>query len=123
MRENPFRQDNEEIRELVKQFQNLKSGRGNSFLEEEAFEKIDCLQCAACCKNYSPRFKTPDVKRISKHLGIKESVFIETYLNVETGRKGHPPRGACMECNDDELIAAVKYMMQQSAVDKNYNLW
>jgi tetratricopeptide (TPR) repeat protein len=40
MRENPFRQDNEEIRELVKQFQNLKSGRGNSFLEEEAFEKI-----------------------------------------------------------------------------------
>jgi tetratricopeptide (TPR) repeat protein len=40
MRENPFRQDNEEIRELVKQFQNLKAGRGNSFLEEEAFEKI-----------------------------------------------------------------------------------
>lgn len=40
MRDNPFRQDNEEIRELVKQFQNLKAGRGNSFLEEEAFEKI-----------------------------------------------------------------------------------
>jgi tetratricopeptide (TPR) repeat protein len=40
MRENPFRQDNEEIKELVRQFQNLKSGRGNSFLEEEAFEKI-----------------------------------------------------------------------------------
>jgi len=40
MRENPFRQDNEEIRELVKQFQNLKAGRGHSFLEEEAFEKI-----------------------------------------------------------------------------------
>lgn len=52
-------------------------------LHEEAFEKIDCLQCAACCKNYSPRFKTPDVKRISKHLGIKESVFIETYLRVD----------------------------------------
>ncbi len=52
-------------------------------LNDEAFEKIDCLQCAACCKNYSPRFKTPDVKRISKHLGLKESVFIETYLNVD----------------------------------------
>jgi len=52
-------------------------------LHEEAFEKFDCLQCAACCKNYSPRFKTPDVKRISKHLGMKESVFIETYLNVD----------------------------------------
>lgn len=52
-------------------------------LHEEAFEKVDCLQCAACCKNYSPRFKTPDVKRISKHLGMKESSFIETYLRVD----------------------------------------
>jgi Fe-S-cluster containining protein len=52
-------------------------------LHEEAFEKVDCLQCAACCKNYSPRFKTPDVKRISKHLGMKESTFIETYLRVD----------------------------------------
>lgn len=52
-------------------------------LHEEAFEKIDCLQCAACCKNYSPRFKTPDIKRISKHLGMKEGVFIDTYLYVD----------------------------------------
>jgi len=52
-------------------------------LHDLAFEKIDCLQCAACCKNYSPRFKTPDIKRISKHLGLKESAFIETYLNVD----------------------------------------
>jgi hypothetical protein len=52
-------------------------------LHEEAFEKVNCLQCAACCKNYSPRFKTPDVKRISKHLGMKESVFIESYLRVD----------------------------------------
>lgn len=52
-------------------------------LHEEAFAKNDCLQCAACCKNYSPRFKTPDVKRISKHLGMKEGAFIETYLNVD----------------------------------------
>jgi Fe-S-cluster containining protein len=52
-------------------------------LNAEAFEKIDCLQCAACCKNYSPRFKTPDVKRISKHLRMRESEFIDTYLNVD----------------------------------------
>lgn len=52
-------------------------------LHEEAFSKIDCLQCAACCKNYSPRFKTPDIKRISRHLKMKESVFIETYLRLD----------------------------------------
>jgi uncharacterized protein len=52
-------------------------------LHEEAFAKVDCLQCANCCKNYSPRFKTPDVKRIAKHLKMKESVFIDTYLKVD----------------------------------------
>lgn len=52
-------------------------------LHEEAVEKIDCLQCANCCKNYSPRFKTPDVRRISKHLKMRESEFIDTYLKVD----------------------------------------
>ena len=52
-------------------------------LHEEAFSNINCLECANCCKNYSPRFKTPDIKRISKHLGMKESVFIETYLRLD----------------------------------------
>lgn len=52
-------------------------------LHEEAFEKIDCLQCANCCKGYSPRFKTPDIKRISKQLRMKESQFIETYLRLD----------------------------------------
>lgn len=53
-------------------------------LNNEAFEKIDCLQCGNCCKNYSPRFKTTDIKRISKHLRMKEGDFIESYLNLDT---------------------------------------
>jgi len=52
-------------------------------LHDVAIQKNNCLHCAACCKNYSPRFKTPDVKRISKYLGMKESVFIDTYLMVD----------------------------------------
>ena len=52
-------------------------------LHEEAFSHVDCLACAHCCKTISPRFKTPDVKRIARHLGLKESVFIETYLRLD----------------------------------------
>jgi len=52
-------------------------------LHNEAFSKVDCLTCAACCKNYSPRFKTTDIKRISKLLKQKESVFIDTYLDLD----------------------------------------
>ena len=76
--------------EHQKQYQNLlKRADKNKVLKklpelhDEAFSKIDCLQCAACCKNYSPRFKTPDIKRISKHLKMKESVFIDTYLRLD----------------------------------------
>lgn len=53
-------------------------------LHDEAFAAIDCLQCANCCKNYSPRFKTPDIRRISKHLKMKEGDFIETYLRLDS---------------------------------------
>lgn len=77
-------------KEDLKQFRNfLQRADKNSVLKklpqlhEEAFEKNDCLSCAACCKNYSPRFKTPDIKRISKHLRMRESEFIDTYLNVD----------------------------------------
>ena len=77
-------------KEKQKQFKNfLSRADKNKVLKElptlhdEAFEKVDCLKCANCCKNYSPRFKTPDVKRISRHLGMKESTFIETYLRVD----------------------------------------
>src|SRR5579872_3673513 len=40
MQENPYHQDREEMKELLKQYQDLKSGRQHSFLEEEAFERI-----------------------------------------------------------------------------------
>jgi uncharacterized protein len=52
-------------------------------LHEQAFEEINCLTCANCCKNYSPRFKTPDIKRISRHMNMREGDFIEKYLNID----------------------------------------
>ena len=40
MKENPYREDREKIRELLRQYENLKNGRQHSFIEEDAFEKI-----------------------------------------------------------------------------------
>ncbi len=40
MRENPYREDRDELKELILQYQNMKHGRGHSFLEEDAFERI-----------------------------------------------------------------------------------
>jgi Fe-S-cluster containining protein len=52
-------------------------------LHEAATAATDCLSCAQCCKSYSPRFKTPDIKRISRVLGLRESEFIDRYLKVD----------------------------------------
>lgn len=40
MKENPYHQDRDQLRELLKQYENLKLGRSHSFLEEDAFERI-----------------------------------------------------------------------------------
>lgn len=40
MRENPFRDENEHIKELVKQYEDIKTGRGYTFLDAEAYEVI-----------------------------------------------------------------------------------
>ena len=40
MKDNPYREDREQIRELLKQYENLKNGRSHSFIDEDAFEKI-----------------------------------------------------------------------------------
>jgi Fe-S-cluster containining protein len=52
-------------------------------LHEEAFSNINCLDCANCCKNYSPRFKTTDIKRVAKHLKMKDGDLINKYLLVD----------------------------------------
>ncbi|MEJ7589209.1 MAG: tetratricopeptide repeat protein [Ferruginibacter sp.] len=36
----PYRQDRDELKELLQQFENLKSGRSHSLIEEDSFEKI-----------------------------------------------------------------------------------
>ena len=52
-------------------------------LHDEVFSKINCLDCGNCCKNHSPRFKQPDIKRIAKYLGMKEGDFIQKYLRLD----------------------------------------
>jgi Fe-S-cluster containining protein len=49
-------------------------------IHEEIFDKIDCLECADCCKTTGPLFTEKDIERISQYLRMKNSVFTEQYL-------------------------------------------
>lgn len=74
-------------------------------LHERAFAKIDCLQCANCCKNHSPRFKQPDIKRIAKRLKIKEGELIARYLKIDDDGDFVVQSSPCPFLADDNTCA------------------
>jgi uncharacterized protein len=78
-------------------------------LHEEAFEQIDCLTCAACCKNYSPRFKATDVKRVAKLLKMKEGQFIETYLTLDADNDFVTNTKPCPFLGDDNFCSIYEH--------------
>ncbi len=52
-------------------------------LHEEAFEEIDCLTCANCCKTTSPIFTDKDIDRLAKHFRQRPVAFIKEYLYMD----------------------------------------
>jgi Fe-S-cluster containining protein len=78
--------ENQAIR---KEFSKLKSKKPKDLDDQfhqrhnAVFKKIDCLDCANCCKTTSPIFRDVDIKRISKHLKMKESDLIKSYLKMD----------------------------------------
>lgn len=75
-----------EKKENKKLFAKLKKMKGAPLdhkfneLHDKVFEKIDCLECANCCKTTSPLFIQKDIDRIAKHLNMKPSMFQNKYL-------------------------------------------
>ena len=59
---------------LLKQLKQKKDGDLDQIInnaDEEAFKKIDCLDCANCCKTTGPMFTSKDVSRIAKNFRMK----------------------------------------------------
>jgi len=51
---------------------------------DEAFKKINCLDCGNCCKTTSPMFFDKDIESLSIALKMKPGAFIEKYLFMDT---------------------------------------
>lgn len=52
-------------------------------LHVEAFEGIDCLQCANCCRTTGPLLKDKDIERLAQHQKLKPGVFAEKFLRID----------------------------------------
>lgn len=50
---------------------------------DKVFARIDCLQCANCCKSIPPIVTKSDSSRIAKYLGIKVAEFESSYVRYD----------------------------------------
>ena len=53
-------------------------------LHDEVFARIDCLECANCCKTTSPIFRDIDIERLASHLGIRPAELVARYLHLDS---------------------------------------
>lgn len=71
---------------LEKQFKKLKKYEADEMMHTAhnyAFEKIDCLQCANCCKTIPPLIEPEDIKRLAKHLNLTEKEFKKKHITKD----------------------------------------
>lgn len=52
-------------------------------LHHNEFDKIDCLECARCCKSLGPMLFESDIERMASALKIKISKFKDEYIKVD----------------------------------------
>jgi uncharacterized protein len=50
---------------------------------EHFFSRIDCTQCANCCKTRNAEFKKADVKRIADFKNVKPKDIVDQYLKID----------------------------------------
>ncbi len=50
---------------------------------DQLFEKINCLDCANCCKTTSPIILPKDIERIAKYLKISRATLIRQYIVMD----------------------------------------
>ncbi len=84
---NDRKENQKSTQQLFKKLNRIKKNKLDNLFHEEhqnVFNKIDCLDCANCCKTTSPIFRDKDINRLAKHLKIKASDFITTYLKIDT---------------------------------------
>lgn len=79
---------------------------------QSAFEKIDCLQCANCCKTTSPIFRDVDIRRIAKRLKMAESDFERTYLKKDEDQDWVLKSAPCTFLNEDNTCSIYAYRPQ-----------
>jgi Fe-S-cluster containining protein len=75
-----------ETKKLVQNLKRIRPQAVDRFFHashQREFSKINCLECANCCKSISPAIYDSDVRRMAKTLKMKVPDFIDAYLHPD----------------------------------------
>ena len=53
-------------------------------LHEQAFQIVDCIRCANCCRTMDIKFGRADIARIAAHLDMVADEFVKEYLEPDS---------------------------------------
>jgi len=84
---------------------------------KQIYDKI----CSACHNN--GLLGAPKIRDKAAWAPLIDEGMPQLFQRAIGGYHNHPPKGACNECSDADVIAAVKYMVQESKSDGDYQLW
>lgn len=100
-----------EIKGKLKRLNSLGQKKADALifpLQEEITEKIDCLQCANCCKTTSPIYRDVDIKRVSKAIGEPQKSFVDNHLFLDSDGHYALKTSPCMFLQTDNCCSIYK---------------
>lgn len=80
------KKNSKSIKKTVAQLRKMRKGKVDQMvhqLHDDAFNKIDCLLCANCCKTTGPLFTSTDIENLAGFLKISAVTFIDKYLRID----------------------------------------
>jgi len=94
----------------------LRKAKRNKKLDEQfhaahnaVFATIDCLTCANCCSTTSPIFRDADIRRIAKHLKMKEANFVDQYLRMDEEQDYVLKQAPCLFLGQDNKCSIYEH--------------
>jgi uncharacterized protein len=73
-------------RSTLRRLGNLQPGKLDKLMEQmhrQEFSRINCLECANCCRSIGPAMNDSDVRRMASHCKVSEGIFIQKYLVLD----------------------------------------
>ncbi|MEO6167349.1 MAG: YkgJ family cysteine cluster protein [Chitinophagales bacterium] len=77
------RKENKKFLERLKKLKPSNLDIVTNQLHDQAFEHIDCLQCANCCHTTGPLLLGKDIERLAKHFNMRQADFTIEYLRID----------------------------------------